>query len=177
MIKIAKLIRQAGAVKFGDFVLSSSKKSNVYVDLRLLISHPVVYQEIIRESLSILSKLDFGAIAGIPTGGLVWASFIAYELKMPLVYVRKEEKRHGTSKLVEGDLEKGSRILVVDDVATTGSNLAYAIEKLIGEGYEVKDAFVIVDREEGATEKLSQIGVKLHSLTNLSEIIGYSNTA
>ncbi len=172
MIKIARLIEKAGAVKFGDFLLSSSKKSNVYVDLRLLISHPIIYQEIVKASLSILNKIKFEGIAGIPTGGLVWASFLAYELKMPMIYVRKEEKEHGALKSIEGDLVKGSTVLIVDDVATTGSSLNHVAMKLIEGGYFVSDAFVIVDREEGAREKLLQKGINLHSLTTLREILG-----
>jgi len=171
MANIAKLIVNFGAVKFGDFVLSSSKKSNVYVDMRSLISIPEAYKEIIKESVKKIKELNFDAISGIPTGGLVWASFIAYELKCPLCYVRKEEKSHGTSKLIEGNLPKASVVLLVDDVATTGSSLAYAAEKLREQGYIVKDAFVIVDREEGAKELLESKDIELHSLVKLKELL------
>lgn len=165
------MIIEAGAVKFGEFVLSSGKKSNVYIDLRTLISHPSVYIEIINESRRIIEDLKFDAIAGIPTGGLVWASFIAFDLKKPLIYVRKEEKGHGTKKIIEGNISKGSKVLLVDDVATTGSSLMSTAEILISEGYLINDAFVIVDREEGARERLEQKNIRLRSLFKLNDFL------
>ncbi|HLI45563.1 MAG TPA: orotate phosphoribosyltransferase [Geobacterales bacterium] len=171
MVDIAKLILDYGAVKFGDFTLSSSKKSNVYVDMRSLISIPHAYKEIIKEAINVLQGLKFDAIGGIPTGGLIWASFIAYELNYPLCYVRKEEKGHGTSKLIEGSLPKASTIILVDDVATTGSSLSYAAEKLREHGYVVNDALVLVDREEGAKDMLFAKGIKLHSLVKLKDLL------
>jgi orotate phosphoribosyltransferase len=174
MSKIADLLIKFGAVKYGDFILSSGKRSSIYIDLRNVISHPQVYKEIVKESISIIKNLNFDAIAGIPTGGLIWASLIAYELSKPLCYVRKEEKGHGTSKIVEGDLNKESKIIIIDDVATTGSSILYAAEKLIENGFVVKDAFVIVDREEGARNSLESKGIALYSLLKLRDLLSRS---
>jgi len=171
MSKITDLLIKFGAVKYGDFILSSGKRSNIYVDLRNIISYPQVYREIVKESISLIKHLSFDAIAGIPTGGLIWASLIAYELSKPLCYVRKEEKGHGTSKILEGDLNKGSKVIIIDDVATTGSSILYAAEKLMENGFIVKDAFVIVDREEGARSNLESKGIVLHSLLKLRDLL------
>jgi len=119
----------------------------------------------------LIDKIKFDAKRNIPTGGLAWASFIAYRLKKPLVYIRKETKGHGTQKLIEGKVEKNSEILIVDDVATTGGNIFDGYEKLKDENYFVNYAFVIVDREEGAYNKLKDYGIELISLFKLKDIL------
>ncbi|MEM4498406.1 MAG: phosphoribosyltransferase family protein, partial [Nitrososphaerota archaeon] len=88
----------------------------------------------------------------------------------PMVYVRKEAKSHGTRRLIEGDFSPGLKALIVDDVATTGSSLERAASALRSEGLVVESAFVIVDREEGARERLEHLGIKLFSMTTLSQL-------
>lgn len=109
-------------------------------------------------------------IGGIPTGGLPWASVLAYSLSKPLVYVRKEVKHHGREKMVEGMLTPGDKVLLVDDVITTGHNILNALQTLRAEGGVVEDALVLVDREEGGEEHLRKEGVKLHSATRMSQL-------
>jgi len=109
-------------------------------------------------------------IAGIPTGGLPWASVLAYSLSKPLVYTRKEVKTHGRERKVEGVLAPGDRVLLVDDVITTGKNTLGALESLRAEGGVVEDALVFIDREEGGRAHLEKAGVKLHSIAKMSEI-------
>jgi len=171
MRKIAEIIVKNNAVKFGEFILSSSKKSDIYIDLRVLISKPEAYFLIIEELKNLVLNFNFHGIAGIPTAGLPWASFLAFYLKKPLIYVRKEVKEYGLSKEIEGDLEKNSEILIIDDVATTGNNILISALKLRKEGYIVKNAVVIVDREEGALERLKNNNINLFSLTKKSEIL------
>jgi orotate phosphoribosyltransferase len=113
---------------------------------------------------------SFDAIASVPTGGLVIASALALETVKPLVYVRSQAKSYGTGKLVEGVVTDGMKVLVVDDVATTGGSVINGIRELRKAGAVVSDAYVIVNRLEGAQESLGQEKVKLHHMLDVLSI-------
>jgi orotate phosphoribosyltransferase len=170
-LEIAKRLYQQGAIAFGSFTLNSGIKSPVYLDLRVLPSYPDVFRELVELSLKRLHELNFDTLAGVATGGLPWASVISYALSKPLVYVREESKEHGRRSLVEGALKGGESVLVVDDVATTGSSLAKAVDVLRSARCVVNYAFVIVDREQGALELLRSKRVQLLRLFTLKEIL------
>src|SRR6059036_1701521 len=169
--ELPKIMVYTGALKFGMFTLSGGKLSPYYLDLRVLPSFPDAFHA----SIELLGKTaraiaDIAKIAGIPTGGLPWASVLAYTLSKPLVYVRKEVKHHGREKMVEGLLAPGDKVLLVDDVITTGKNIFDASQTLRNEGGVVEDALVLVDREEGGRARLLKEGVTLHSVTRISEL-------
>lgn len=169
--ELPKILIHTGALKFGVFTLSGGKLSPYYLDLRIVPSFPDAF----KTSMDLLAKearrvTTVQKIGGIPTGGLPWASVLAYSLSKPLVYVRKEIKHHGREKMVEGMLTPGDRVLLVDDVITTGRNILEALETLRAEGGVVEDALVLVDREEGGRERLQKDGVTLHSVTGISEL-------
>src|SRR5437870_13874600 len=169
--ELPKILVHTGALKFGMFTLSGGKLSPYYLDLRVLPSFPDAFHA----SIELLGKTartiaDIAKIAGIPTGGLPWASVLAYTLSKPLVYVRKEVKHHGREKMVEGILAPGDRVLLVDDVITTGHNILAALQTLRAEGGVIEDALVLVDREEGGRARLLKEGVTLHSVTRISEL-------
>ena len=121
-------------IKFGNFTLSSGKQSTYYIDIRLLPSYPHQYRKIIKNLQNLISEQigleKFDMLASVPTGGLVIASSLATEIVKPLIYVRKKQKEHGTSKLVEGKTAKGMEILMIDDVATTGESVVNALKIL-----------------------------------------------
>lgn len=175
MEDLVKELIRIGAVKKGKFILSSGKESEIYIDLRLALSFPNIYEKVVEESTKILEKISFDAIAGIPTGGLAWASFIAFKLKKPLIYVRKESKSHGTQSYIEGTVQENSSIVIIDDVATTGGNIYDCFEKLRFQKLNVKYAYVIVDREEGAYQKLKNAGIELLSLLKMENILKLLN--
>lgn len=172
--EFATFLHQNGIIKFGDFTLASGKKSPYYVDLRLVASYPHQYRRMIKHLQNMITEkmgLDsFDAIASVPTGGLVIASSLAFEILKPLVYARSEAKAHGTGKLVEGVVKKGMKLLLVDDVATTGGSVINGIKALRDSGAEITDAFVIVDRLEGAEDAMKKDGVTLHHLIDILEI-------
>ena len=124
-------------------------------------------QNAISESISLDS---FDCIASVPTSGLVIASALAIETVKPLVYIRQKPKDYGTGTLIEGRIEEGSRVLLVDDVGTTGQSLIKAVKALKDAKAVVTDAFVIVNRLEGAKEVLASEGVRLHEVTNVMKI-------
>jgi len=159
-----------GLIKIGQFKLSSGKESPFYIDLRELISYPKLLKKIASAIVdSVRNEIDFDVIAGIATGGIPLASYISCIYDIPMAYVRKEEKYHGTQKLVEGNV-RGKRILLVDDVATTGGSLKRAINALRAEQGQVNYAIVIVDREQGAKQLLNKLNVTLKSLITAREI-------
>lgn len=168
---VEEILWRIGAVQRGLFKLTSGRVSEVYVDLRKLPSHPAEFREVIGEMAKVASSIAADYVCGIAVGGLPLAAALAYELGKPLIYVRKERKEHGTMKLLEGDFEKNSLVLLVDDVATTGGTLAETCRILRGEGLRVEDALVVVDRQEGAGEALRELGVRLHSLTTLKKLL------
>jgi len=172
--EFAVFLHQNNAIKFGDFTLSSGKKSSYYVDLRVVPSFPHQFRKMIKGLQALISDQigydNFDCIASVPTGGLVIASALAIETVKPLVYVRTKPKEYGTSKSIEGKIEKDAKILIVDDVATTGGSVSNAITLLKEAGAKITDAYVVINRMEGADKLLQSQGVKIHSLTNILEI-------
>ena len=172
--EFATFLHEKGAIKFGDFTLSSGKKSSYYVDLRMVASFPHQFRKMIKHLQNqIIEKVgleNFDYIVSIPTGGLVIASSLAFETVKPLIYVRNKPKEYGTSKSIEGFIERGKKVLMIDDVATTGGSIINAIESLKEAGIITSDSFVIINRMEGAAESLEAKGVKMHQLTDIFEI-------
>ncbi len=166
-----KALVKTGALKFGLFTLSGGKLGSYYLDLRVLPSFPDAFQtaiDLLAKKAKTIEGID--KIAGIPTGGLPWASVLAFSMSKPLVYTRKEVKLHGRERKVEGVLASGDKVLLIDDVITTGKNLLAGLQSLRGEGGVVEDALVLVDREEGGRAHLEKSGVKLHCVVQISEI-------
>ncbi|MER3602058.1 MAG: orotate phosphoribosyltransferase [Nitrososphaerota archaeon] len=161
---LARALLEAGALKFGRFTLTSGRQSAYYIDLRVLPSYPSYFRLALRAYASVLSRLlPFHALCSIPTSGLIFASALAYRLRLPLAYVRKEERAHGLRRALEGRLERGWSVVLLDDVATTGGSLLAAARAVRAAGAEVRAAVVLVDRLEGARRALGEEGVELHA--------------
>lgn len=166
------LLFQISAVRFGSFKLTSGKTSPFYIDLRVVPSYPNVFEKITDMYVELIrNEIDaFNRIAGVPTAGLPIATLVSYKLKAPLLYVRKEAKGHGTQRMVEGILNEGERVLLVDDIATTGLSLLNAAQAIRSQGGKVEHAVVLVDREQGGVSILSSNGIQLHSIVRASQL-------
>jgi orotate phosphoribosyltransferase len=172
--RMANILFKIAAVKFGVFELSSGKQSPYYIDLRVIPSFPDAFHEIcdsyIEQITNQIGLSNFDRVAGVPIAGIPFASQIAYNLKKPFLYIRKDIKHYGRERRVEGILVSGDRVLLVDDLLTTGLTLKEAAQATRAEGGIVTDAVVFLDREEGGRELLEQAGVKLHPILKISEV-------
>ncbi len=164
-----------GALKFGAFTLAGGRLSSYYIDMRIIPSFPgafrkvgEIYVEIAKKSVR---ETSFKRVVGIPTAGIPFASIVAFSLSKPFLYVRKEAKTHGRQRKVEGILHPGDSVLPIDDLITSGGSLLSAVEDIQAEGGVVKDALVLLDREEGGEHALAKAGIKLHSGAKISEIV------
>jgi orotate phosphoribosyltransferase len=172
--KMANILFKIDAIKFGVFKLSSGKASPYYVDLRVIPSFPDAFREICDFYAGYITNQigvkNFDRMAGVPLTGIVFASQVAYNLKKPFVYVRKGVRLRGRERRVEGVLVSGERVLLIDDLVTTGLTVKKAAEAVRAEGGVVTDAVVFLDREEGGNQMLEKNGIKLHTLLKISEV-------
>jgi orotate phosphoribosyltransferase len=168
-MNIGDILLDRKLLLIGNFVLTSGKTSPYYLDLRRLPNYPEFFQ-IVNDSIKVMEKLDYNMIIGIATGGIPLASFLACKLGKTMGYIRLEKKGYGTDKLLEANVE-GKKVLLIDDVATTGGSIEKASKEIINNGGKVVGAFVIVDREEGAKERLKEMGIELYSLYNIEDIL------
>jgi orotate phosphoribosyltransferase len=172
--EICKIINKTGALQFGVYKLANGRTSPYYIDLRIVPSFPDAFQKIcdlysnfIKDNIG-LERFD--RIAGIPVAGIPFASQVAYTLKKPFLYVPKAVKLHGRKRRVEGILISGERVLIIDDLITTGLTLRKAAKAIKDEGGVVNDAVVLLDREEGGKRELERDGIKLRALIKVSEV-------
>ncbi|ODS42360.1 MAG: orotate phosphoribosyltransferase [Candidatus Altiarchaeales archaeon IMC4] len=170
---VARALVEAGVVRFGDFTLTSGKKSPIYVDLRVLPSHPVCFDEITGQMADAVRSICPKRLAGAETAGIPIAAVLSIKCALPMVYVRKKPKSHGTKSQIEGIIEKDDSVLLVDDMVTDGGSKVAFIEAIRKEGGVVTDAIVILDRGQGGAENLTEHNVKLHCLITLDELLDY----
>ena len=177
--RLARDLLASQCVRFGQFKLKSGLMSPIYLDLRCLVSHPMILRRVATAYAERLSELQFDRLAGIPYAALPIATAIALEMNRPLVYPRREAKDYGTRSMIEGDFVAGEKIVVVDDLATTGGSKIEAIRKLEAVGLRVRDVVVLIDRGhsprgecgDGASSLLANAGYRLHAVVTLPELL------
>jgi uridine monophosphate synthetase len=170
---LADELLAAGCIRFGEFTLKSGLRSPIYIDLRQIISHPRLLEQVGSAYLPILRALSFDRLAGLPYAAIPIATAVSLQGNYPMIYPRKEVKTYGTKAEIEGEFQAGETALVIDDLATTGGSKFEAIEKLTGAGLIVKDVVVLVDRQSGAKESLEQAGYSLHAVLTITQLLDH----
>ena len=174
VVELGKILIKTGALRFGTFKLTSGRLSTYYIDLRIVPSFPEIFIKTVSFFVEALQNIvdieQIDAICGIPTAGLTYASTVAYNLKKPFIYVRKETRNHGIGRKVEGLLHPGGKVVILDDLITAGTSKLTSAIAIKNEGGIVEDAVVLIDRMEGGKERLATSNVNLKAITNIIEI-------
>jgi uridine monophosphate synthetase len=177
LMAIADGLLDAGCVKFGSFIMKSGIESPIYIDLRLLASHPKLLAMVAGSYLTLIKDLEFDCLAAIPYAALPITTAISLQLDMPMIYRRREAKEYGTQASIEGRFREGDTALVIDDLITTGGSKLEAIEGLTSVGLQVKDVAVLIDRQSRKSESLKAVGYHLHRVLTLDQLLNYWESA
>jgi uridine monophosphate synthetase len=170
---LAEGLLAAGCVQFGQFTLKSGLQSPIYIDLRRLIAYPGLLGDVAEAYAAILQNLAFDRLAAVPYAALPIATAISLQTGWPMLYPRKESKSYGTQAEIEGVFMAGERVVVIDDLATTGGSKFEAIQKLSKAGLVVEDVVVLIDRQSGAREALTRAGFRMHAVVTLTELLDH----
>ena len=157
----------------GDFVLRSGRRSTWYLDKYRFETEP----EILRALGAALGETarecepDAVRLAGPALGAVALAASAAMASGLPFIIVRGETKEYGTAQRIEGPFEPGELVCLLEDVVTSGGALAEAVSAVREEGLVVRNAVCVVDREEGGSDALARLGVRLRPLFRASELL------
>ena len=167
--ELAQALRAAALLE-GDFTLRSGRKSKYYLDKYLFETQPALLRELAQRFAKYVTA-DVNRIAGAELGGIALAAATALETGQPFVIVRNAKKAgYGTGKLIEGNLEKGDRVLLVEDVATSGGQAIEACKTLHDAGAVVTQVVVTIDRQEGGREAIEAAGLRFAALFTTADL-------
>ena len=163
----------------GDFVLRSGRRSSWYLDKYRFETEPEILRALGEALAEAAREYEPEAVrlAGPALGAVVLAASAAMASGVPFIIVRGETKEYGTAKRIEGPFERGELVCLIEDVVTSGGALAEAVSALRDEGLEVRNAVCVVDREEGGSDALARLGVRLRALFRASQLLEMHKTA
>lgn len=169
---LAATLFDIGAVRFGRFTLHSGKISPIYLDLRLLISSPDALRQAATAYAHLLAGLAYDLLAAIPYAGLPIGVALSLSLNRPLIFPRKAAKSYGAGRSIEGKWDIGQQAVIIEDLVTSGESILEGIAILKAAGLQVRDAVVLIDRQQGGREALAAQGYQLHAVMTISQLLG-----
>lgn len=169
--KLVLKLFDLGVLRFGQFTLKSGLSSPFYLDFRRVVAYPETLQHISDQLWELIKDLDFDHLCGVPYAALSLSSAISMRYNKPMIVKRKEAKKHGTKKLVEGIFEEGQKAVVIDDVISSGISMIETLEGIEDEGLEVDYVISIVDRMQGGVSTLEKQGYQVKSVYTIREIL------
>lgn len=173
----SSFLLQVKAIKLNNehpFTWASGRKSPIYCDNRVTLSYPEIRTFIRQRFVDMILEYygDVDVIAGVATGGIAQGALVAQELGKPFVYVRSEEKKHGLTNQIEGEIHSGQTVVVVEDLVSTGKSSLIAVHALREKGCKVKGMVAIFTYSLAvATKNFEEADVELHTLTNYDSLI------
>jgi uridine monophosphate synthetase len=175
-LRLLEAVLEHGCLRFGTFRLKSGAVSPHYLDLRRIISSPILLDAVASAYARMLEGLHFDRIAAVPIAAVPIAAVVALKLGVPLVYPRLLDKGHGSGNRIEGDFHPGETVVLIDDVISSAQSKLEAIGVLEAEGLSVADLVVLVDRESGGREEVERRGVRFQALARISELLALAHT-
>lgn len=145
-------LQSIGVIKKGKFILKSGKTSDIYFDLRKLYGNPQIFQNICKHISNLIEDCDL--LCGVPLGAIPLVTLSSLQKNIPMILLRHDRKEYGSKNLVEGTYKEGDRVVLIEDVITTGSSINESIEKLKLEKLEVVQIIAVIDRRQDKTQKI-----------------------
>ena len=167
--RLIQLLKECEAIQFGRFVLTSGAISDYYIDIKKASSNPEILKQIAETMTEYAEGYDL--LAGMELGAVPLVVALSLETKIPYVIIRKEKREHGTSKQIEGGDVKNKKILVIEDVTTSGGSVVKTLNILRENQGKVDEVLVVIDRESGAEKKLQNLDVNLIPLLSIKDIL------
>ncbi|CAG9571114.1 unnamed protein product [Danaus chrysippus] len=169
--ELAVQLFDAGALRLGDIEAKLGRRTPIYFDLRVVVSHPKIVKAISQQLQVLSSGVPHELVCGVPYAALPFAAVMSVNTDTPMIMKRKETKLYGTKKILEGVFQKNQTCLVVEDVVTSGGTLLETVNTLRSEGLIVTDAVVVLDREQGGVGVLEASGVRVRSMFTMTELV------
>ena len=168
--KLVEQLKTCGAIKYGHFVLTSGAVSDYYVDIKKASTNPDVLKTI-ASFMKPFTKDKYEVIAGMELGAVPLIVALSLESNIPFVIVRKQKRDHGTGKQIEGISVNDKKVLIVEDVTTSGGSVIETI-KILQQNKAILDTVItVVDRESGAREKIEELKLRFLPLVTVKDIL------
>lgn len=167
--ELIQLLKECKAIQFGHFVLTSGATSDYYIDIKKASTNPKILKKIAEAMVDFTKGYDL--LAGMELGAVPLVVALSLETGIPYVIIRKEKREHGTGKQIEGGDVTDKRVLIVEDVTTSGGSVIKTIDILKTNKATVDTVVCVVDRESGTREKMEKSGIGFFPLISVSDIL------